>query len=167
MPIEMAVLTFDGTHAAERELSVLRASRDDAWLGEVAVLEHHAGGRYSMKATSPGYRDKDHLAAAAATGGLTGLCLGAIARPLGLISWSSMAGLTGAALRDTGRPGAFGPLVDRVKDALPRGSSALILVAEPALAELLISVVGPRARVSRQLLTDEQVERLIEAAVAS
>src|SRR6185436_4967321 len=131
MAIEMAVLTLDGTHAAEQELSVLRASRDDAWLGELAVLEHHAGGRYSMKTTSPDCGDRDHVAATAAIGGLTGLCLGAIARPLGLIFWSPMAALPGAALRDDGRPGAFGSLVDRVKDALPRGSSALILVAEP------------------------------------
>jgi uncharacterized membrane protein len=167
MPFEMAVLTLDGTHAAEHELSVLRASRDDVWLNEVAVLQHHAGGRYSMKATSPNYGDKDRVAAAATIGGLTGLCLGAIAGPLGLIFWSSLGALTGGALGDSRRPGAFGPLVDQVKDALPRGSSALILVAEPSTAEVLISVVGPGARVSRQRLTDEQVEHLIEAAVAT
>ena len=167
MSMEMAVLAFEGTHSAERELSVLRASRDDAWLSEVAVLEHHVGGRYSMKATSPDYGEKDHVAAGAAIGGLTGLCLGAIAGPLGLIFWSSMGALTGGALGDSGRAGAFDPLVDQVKGALPQGSSALILVAKGSTAEELISAVGPGARVSRQQLTDEQVEHLSEAAVAS
>lgn len=44
MSMEMAVVTFDGTHGAEHELSALRASRDDACLNDVAVLEHHLGG---------------------------------------------------------------------------------------------------------------------------
>ena len=167
MPMEMAVITFEGTHTAEHELSALRASRDDAWLNEVAVLEHHLGGRYSMKATSPDYGEKDHVAAGATVGGLTGLCLGAIAGPLGLIFWSTMGAVTGSALGDTGRPGAFDPLVNQVKDALPHNSSALILVAEPSTAEELISAVGPGARASRQQLTDEQVEHLSDAAVAS
>ena len=49
------------------------------------MLEHHVGGRYSMKATSPDYGEKDHVAAGATVGGLTALCLGAIAGPLRLI----------------------------------------------------------------------------------
>ncbi|HEY6695718.1 MAG TPA: hypothetical protein VI006_22890, partial [Solirubrobacteraceae bacterium] len=68
----MAVITFEGTHNAERALSGLRASRDDAWLTEVAVLEHHLGGRYSMKATTPEYGEKGHVGAGATAGGLTG-----------------------------------------------------------------------------------------------
>ena len=82
MPIEMAVVTFEGTHTAERELSGLRASRDDAWLTEVAVLEHHRGGRFSMKATTPDYGEKGHVGAGASMGGLTGLALGATAQAL-------------------------------------------------------------------------------------
>ena len=35
MSMEMAVVSFDGTHTAEQKLSSLRASRDDAWLVEV------------------------------------------------------------------------------------------------------------------------------------
>ena len=61
MPMEMAAIAFDGTYAAEGELSNLRVSRVDPWLSEVAVLEHHHSGRYSMKATSPDYGDRDHV----------------------------------------------------------------------------------------------------------
>ena len=53
MPVEMVAVAFDGTHTAEKELSDLRTARTDPWLEEVAVLEHHKGGRFSMKATSP------------------------------------------------------------------------------------------------------------------
>ncbi len=123
MPMEMAAIAFDGTYAAEGELSNLRVSRVDPWLSEVAVLEHHHSGRYSMKATSPDYGDRDHV-------------------------------------------GAFDPLVDEVKDALPDGTSALILVADNPTAEEFVSAVRARNRqVIRHELTDEQVEQLKQAAI--
>ena len=167
MPMEMAVVTFDGTNEAEHALSSLRASRDDAWLEDVAVLEHHRGGRFSMKATTPDYGEKGHVGAGASIGGLTGLAMGAIAGPLGIVFWSTMGAVTGGALGDTGSKGPFDPLVDQVKDALPRNSSALILVAEPSTAEEFISAAGEDRQVTRQQLTDEQVENLEQAAVAS
>ena len=167
MSMEMAVITFDGTHNAEQALSGLRASRDDAWLTEVAVLEHHRGGRYSMKATTPDYGEKGHVGAGATIGGLTGLALGTIAGPLGILFWGTMGAMTGGVAGDTGSAGAFDPLVEQVKDALPRNSSALILVAEPSTAEEFIAAAGADRQVSRQQLTDEQVEELSQAAVPS
>ncbi len=166
MPMEMAVVTFEGTHTAESQLSGLRASRDDVWLAEVAVLEHHRGGRFSMKATTPDYGEEGHVGAGASIGGLTGLMLGAIAGPLGILFWGTMGAVTGGALGDTARAGAFDPLVDQVKAALPRNSSALILAAETPTAEELIAAVDSSGEVSRQQLTDEQVEQLSAAAVA-
>lgn len=167
MSMEMAVVAFEGTNTAEQRLSSLRASQDDAWLHEVSVLEHHRGGRFSMKATTPDYGEEGHVGAGASIGGLTGLALGAIAGPLGLIFWGTMGAAAGGAAGDTGRVGAFDPLVEQVKDALPRNSSALILVAEPSTAEELTSAVGAGGQVSRQQLTDEQVEQLNDAALAN
>ena len=167
MSVEMAVITFDGTHNAEQALSALRASRDDAWLTEVAVLEHHRGGRYSMKATTPDYGEKGHVGAGATMGGLTGMALGTIAGPLGILFWGTMGAMTGGVAGDTGSTGVFDPLVEQVKDALPRNSSALILVAEPSIAEELIAAAGADRQVSRQQLTDEQIEELSQAAVPS
>ncbi len=51
--LEMVSVTYDGAHAAERALSDLRAERDDAWLSEVSIIEHHNDGRYSVKAKNP------------------------------------------------------------------------------------------------------------------
>ena len=166
MSMEMAVITFDGTHTAEHALSALRSSRDDAWLTEVAVLEHHRGGRFSMKATTPDYGEKGHVGAGATVGGLTGLALGAIPGPLGLLFWGTMGTVTGAAAGDTGSAGTFDPLVEQVKDALPRNSSALILAAEPSAAEEFIAAAGADRQVSRQQMTDAQVEQLSQVAVA-
>ena len=167
MPVEMVAVTFDGTHTAEKELSDLRTSRTDSWLDEVAVLEHHKGPRYSMKATSPDYGDESHVGAGIALGGGTGLLLGMIAGPLGLIFWGTMGALTGAAAGSR-EPNAFDPIVDEVKEALPHDTSALILVAENPTAEALVSAVGRDGRQTlRQEMTDEQVRQLKQAAMAA
>jgi uncharacterized membrane protein len=166
MSVEMAAVVFDKTHSAESALSALRGSRQDSWLNDVAVLEHHPGGRYSVKATSPEYGEADHVGAGIAIGGGTGLLLGMIAGPLGLIFWTTMGAITGGAAGASGQAGAFDPIVDQVKAVLPHGSSALILVAENATAEEFVSAVeGDRRQVVRQDLTDEQVEQLENAAV--
>ena len=131
------------------------------------MLEHHKGTRYSMKATSPDYDEKDHVGAGIAIGGGTGLLLGMIAGPLGLIFWGTMGALTGGAA-GSHEPGAFDPIVEEVKEALPHGTSALILVAEEPTAEKLASAVGNHGRKTiRQEMTDEQVTQLREAAVAA
>lgn len=168
MSVEMTAVAFDGAHTAEKELSAVRTSRDDPWLTEVAVLEHHLGGRFSMKATSPAYGDEDHTGAGMAFGGATGLLLGTIAGPLGIVLWGTTGAVAGGALGAPEQTGPFDPLVEQVKDALPHNSSALILVAENATAEELVSAVGARGRqVLRQDLTDEQVEELQQAAVTA
>jgi uncharacterized membrane protein len=166
MSVEMAAVAFDGAHTAERELSALRSSREEAWLTDVALLEHHVGGRFSMKATSPDYGDEDHVGAGIALGGGTGLLLGMIAGPLGLLFWGTIGAIGGAAIGGSDEAGAFAPLVEQVKDALPHNTSALILVADNATAEKLVSAVGARGRQTiRQDLTDEQVAQLTQAAV--
>jgi uncharacterized membrane protein len=168
MSLEMTAVTFDGTHAAEQELSALRTARNDPWLIEVAVLEHHASGRYSVKATSADYGEEDHVRAGMAIGAGTGLLLAMIGGPLGILLWTAVGAVAGGAFGSAGRPGAFDPVVEQVKDALPRSTSALILVAERPTAEELISAVGAKSRkVLRQPLTDEQVGQLTQAAVRS
>jgi len=166
MAVEMAAVTFDGTHTAEQELSALRTSRKDPWLIEVAVLEHHASGRYSVKATSADYGEENHARAGIAIGAGTGLLLAMIGGPLGILLWTAVGALAGGAFASAGRPGPFDPLVEQVKEALPDSTSALILVAETATAQELVSAVGGKGRqVIRQALTDEQVDQLTHAAV--
>ena len=166
MPVEMAAVAFDGTHTAEKELSALRTSRRDPWLIEVAVLEHHASGRYSVKATSAEYGEESHVRAGIAIGGGTGLLLAMIGGPLGILLWTAVGAVAGGAFASAGRPGPFDPLVGQVKKALPDSTSALILVAETATAEELVSAVGAKGRqVLRVALTDEQVNELTHAVV--
>ena len=166
MPVEMEAVVFDGTHTAERELSDLRLSRPDPWLTEVAVLERHASGRFSMKATSPEYVDEEHVGRGIALGGGTGLLLGLIGGPLGLLFWGAMGAITGGAIgAASSAGGVFQPLVDEVRDALPSGSSALMLVAEKPTADKLVAAVGSHGRqVIEHPMSEEQVEQLTQAA---
>ncbi len=157
--LEMIAVTFDGAHAAERQLSDLRDSRKDEWLSEVSLLEHDSDGRYSVKAKNPSV-DKSHAGKGAALGGLTGLFIGAIGGPFGLLLWGSLGALTGSAV-GVGHESAFKPMVDELKARLAPDASMLVLVGEsPALDSLQSAVDAPPNRVLRQALTSAQAQEL-------
>ena len=159
--LEMIAITFDGAHAAERQLSDLRESRKDEWLSEVSLLEHDSDGRYSVKAKNP-HVDKSHAGKGAAIGGLTGLFVGAIGGPFGLLLWGSLGALTGSAV-GVGHESPFKPMVDELKARLAPDASMLVLVGEtPALDSLQSAVDAPPNRVLRQALTSAQARELSE-----
>ena len=124
--LEMVAITFDGAHAAERSLSELRATRDDPWLSEVSIIEHDTDGRYSVKAKNPDVEDR-HAGKGAAIGGLTGLFIGAIGGPFGLVLWSGTGALAGGAI-GAGKESAFLPMVEDLKARVAPGASMLVLV---------------------------------------
>jgi uncharacterized membrane protein len=159
--LEMIAVTFDGAHAAERQLSDLRDTRKDEWLSEVSLLEHDADGRYSVKAKNPSI-DKSHAGKGAAMGGLTGLFIGAIGGPFGLLLWGSLGALTGSAM-GVGHESAFKPMVDELKSRLAPDASMLVLVGEsPALDSMQSAIDPPPNRVLRQALTSDQARELSE-----
>jgi uncharacterized membrane protein len=161
--LEMVAITFDGAHVAERTLSELREKRQDPWLAEVAIVEHDVDGRYSVKAKNPDV-DKDKTGKGAAIGGLTGLFVGAIGGPFGLLLWSSVGALTGAGI-GASKESAFLPMVERLKARLAPGASMLVLVGEtPALNGLESAVGAPPDNVLREPLTSEQAEELAESS---
>jgi uncharacterized membrane protein len=161
--LEIVAVTLDGAHAAERALSDLRATRDDPWLAEVSIIEHDTDGRYSVKAKNPDVEDR-HAGKGAAIGGLTGLFVGAIGGPFGLILWSGTGALAGGAI-GAGKESAFLPMVDGLKARLAPGASMLILVGEtPALDGLVSAVGADDSSVLRQPLTSEQANELTNAA---
>lgn len=160
--LETVAVTYDGAHAAERALSELRAERDDEWLSEVSIIEHHADGRYSVKAKNPKV-EETHAGSGAAIGGLTGLFVGAIGGPLGLFFWSGIGAMTGGAI-GASRESAFLPLVEEYKAAIPPGASSLILVGETATLDSFVKTLeAPASQTLRRSLTSEQARELSEA----
>jgi len=161
--LEMVAITFDGGHVAERTLSDLRAARDDPWLSEVAVVEHGVDGRYSVKAKNPDV-DETKSGKGAAIGGLTGLFVGAIGGPFGLLLWSGIGAGTGAAIGES-KESAFLPVVEELKAKLPPDSSLLALIGEtPALDGMESAVGAPPRNVLRRTLTSDQAKELADSA---
>jgi uncharacterized membrane protein len=160
--LELAAITCDGAQTAERQLADLRATREDNWLGEVSILEHDSDGRYSVKAKNPSVGDR-HAGKGAAWGGLTGLAVGAIGGPLGLVRWSTTGADAGAAL-GAKKESAFMPLVEEFKVRLAPGASMMVLVGETqALDSFVAAVNADTSAVHRQALTSEQAEELSNA----
>lgn len=157
--LEMVAITFDGAHAAERTLSELRETRVDPWLSEVSILEHDTDGRYSVKAKNPAI-DEHHTGKGAALGGLTGLFIGAIGGPFGLVLWSTTGAWAGAAI-GAGEESAFLPMVEELKSRLAPGASMLVLVGETLALDGLVSAVeAPASDVLRRPLTSDQAAEL-------
>jgi hypothetical protein len=147
MPLELAAVTFDGAFTADRELKNLRVSRLDSWVGEIAVLEHHDGGMYFTRATSPDYGVMAYAS-----------------RPPVVALIDVILAWTGA-IGSAQTPGPFGVLADLVRALLPADTSALMLVAESTAAEEFVSAVATcGGQVGRRELSDEQVKQLRLAA---
>ena len=161
--LEMLAITYDGAHAAERELSDLRANQDDPWLSEVSIIEHGTDGRYSVKAKNPDV-DKSHTGSGAAIGGLTGVFIGAIGGPFGLFLWGTLGALTGAAV-GAGKESPFKLTVDALKANLAPGASMMVLVGDtPALDGLTAATGATDDQIIREPLTSEQAAELTKAA---
>jgi uncharacterized membrane protein len=161
--LEVVSAKYDGAHAAERALSDLRAERDDVWLSEVSIIEHGSDGRYSVKAKNPDVGETQ-AGSGAAIGGLTGLFIGAIGGPLGLLFWGGLGAMTGAAA-GASRDSAFLPMVEELKAAIPPGASALILVGETETLNGFVKTLNvPESQTIRHSLTSEQARELSEAS---
>ena len=160
--LEVLAITYDGAHTAEKQLSDLRATRNDEWLGEVSLIEHDSDGRFSVKAKNPAVADR-HAGKGAAVGGLTGLFVGAIGGPLGLVLWGTVGALAGGSI-GAGKESAFMPLVTDFEALLSPGASMLVLVGEtPVLDELVAAVGADPSAVTRRNLTSAQAQELSEA----
>ena len=160
--LEVVAITFDGAQAAERRLSELRASRDDEWLGEVSIIEHDRDGRYSVKAKNPAVGDR-HAGKGAAIGGLTGLFVGALGGPLGLVLWSGTGALIGGSV-GASKESAFMPLVEEFEDRLALDASMQVLVGEMPALDALVAAIGPNPEaVMRRALTSGQAAELSRA----
>jgi uncharacterized membrane protein len=161
--LEMAAIGYDGAHMAENVLSDLRSKRTDAWLSEISIIEHDADGRYSVKAKNPKVGE-GHIGSGAALGGLTGVFVGLIGGPLGLLFWGAIGAITGGSI-GASKESAFKPLVDELEDRLPTDASMLLLVGETQAIDDLITATGAAGdQLLRRPLNSEQAKELREAA---
>jgi hypothetical protein len=137
--MEICVLKFDDTHEAEDDLGPKLEQYGDSepWIHEVAVVSRPLVGRIKISGTfldhSLKYREGDLTKAAGDVGAYTGYVVSNFFGPL----LSPLAALEGQAETEDVAADLEEDLFrfEDVKGKLPRGSSALVLVADPEICD--------------------------------
>lgn len=175
--MQICILGFEGSHAADDAyVEVLELEgQDNRWLLEVGVIARPRVGRLRVGVTFPDgetatLHEGDLAKAGADLGRLTGYYVSALAGPFGS---SMFAVAEGASARRS-----LGSEADRrlfhmgdLETALPRDSSALVLVAEDDACDALVRMFAPyspmviRGQVEPELRARlEALERRVQQA---
>ena len=163
--MELAVVRCKGPSSAELAFGEARdRAGDEAWTHEVALLEHHHNGRIALFGTVVGHyisADEEHHASqkGAALGGIIGALLGAPLGPPGFAAGLVAGGVLGA---EVGNPDETEPepgvLVGDLRDVVPEGSSAIVLIAESSHVDAMLSALGDAgADTVRRTLSDAEL----------
>ena len=174
MSLGIAIAHYKGEGTAVEVYSAAKGAAPTApWLAEVGFVEHHHSGRLLLRGVFAGhYLDVDEndrisekgAGAGAVAGGLVGALLGPAGIAVGLVVGGAL-----GSHASTGSTGEDEPqaLAERLRTAVPKSSSALVLIAQDADVTDMLTAVGESAEsVIRQTLSDEQAAEL-EASLSS
>jgi hypothetical protein len=164
--MDLCLLKFDGSHAAEDALNEVTDEIGDRtpWLHEVGVLARPLVGRIKVVATFPDgkshtFHEGDLAETVSDLGAYTGYYVSALAGPLGSMIGSVNAGLAANSLGSEAEQRLF--RLDEVKKALSRNSSVLALIAEPKICDEMVKTFKKYSpTVVRRNVADELRERL-------
>jgi uncharacterized membrane protein len=174
--LDLALIRFDGEGVAVNRYAAARdgASKGhDRWMRDVGFVERHHNGRLLIRGTFAGhYLDVDEgdrvsqegAGRGAATGGIVGVLLGPPGIAVGLV----VGGFTGAHVGHTqeveDEPEA---LAEQLREAVPRGSSAIVMFAPAPEVDELLAALGEGAQdVVRRTLADSEAAAL-EASLSA
>jgi uncharacterized membrane protein len=171
--VDAVVRAFDHVEGAERAYASARdRTPAAAWLAKVAFVEVHRHGRIVVRGTIAGhYVDIDDegdligrdTAVGAITGALVGFAFGPPGWAAGLVLGGTVGGLEEAESHITT---LRGPAFDEIRKDVPVNSSAVVLVAEAADVDAMVSAFeGTPGRLTRYRLSPEAYGEL-EKAVA-
>ena len=153
----------------------MRERADDAdWTHEVALLEHHHNDRITLHGTVAGRYvsadEEDHVSQkGAAVGGIIGGLLGMPLGPPGFAAGLVAGGVLGAevASPDETEPEP-GLLVEDLRGAVPKGSSAIVLIAESGhVDDMLATLDEAGADTVRRTLSETELSAIEEAVRSS
>jgi uncharacterized membrane protein len=167
--LDFALAQFEGEGTAvQRYAAAKDRSGDDArWTHEVGFVEHRHSGRLVLRGTFAGhYLDVDEsdrvsqkgAGEGAVAGGLVGALLGPPGIALGLVVGGVIGSKAGTSSDTEAEPQV---LADQLRAAVPRSSSAVVLIAAAADVDEMLAALGDSAQgVTRQTLTADQVAEL-------
>ena len=163
---EVGVIAFADSESAGRVVDGLREMGATHLVNDVSLIEHHQNGRFSVHAYSQETSRGAKIGAGAVVGTLFGaLLLGPFGLVLGLVGGGAVgASLGGRNPHDLGLSDTF---VEELRDALPSGSSAVLIAGEPEQVDEMMGHVHKTgavvAKELREPLTDEQSKAIREA----
>jgi uncharacterized membrane protein len=176
MALEIAILSFAGVNSAAEAFAAARerSSAGASWPREVGFVEHHADGHLVLRGTFAGhYVDVDealHVSErGAAEGWAAGAAIGALLGPLGFAVGLVAGGAIGSQLAKPSESDPEPqPLSDRLRIAVPRSGSAIVLIAEAHdIDELLAATRESGAHALRKALTAGEAAALRTSLDAS
>ena len=165
MSLDVAVAQFDGEGTAVRRYAAAREGpgADPPWTNKVGFVEHHRNGRLLLRGTFAGhYLDVDEsdrvsqkgAGEGAVAGGLVGALLGPVGIAVGLTLGTVVGSRAGKTDELEAEPEA---LADQLRAAVPRSSSAIVLIADPPDVDEMVAALDAGAHgITRQTLTPEQ-----------
>jgi uncharacterized membrane protein len=173
--LDLAMIRFDGqgtavtTYAAARDRSSKPGvQRTEAqWTRDVGFVERHHNGRLLLRGTFAGhYLDVDEgdrlsqkgAGEGAATGGLLGVLAGPPGIALGLMIGAYVGTHLANAQEVEDEPE---PLAERLREAVPRESSAIVMIAPAPEVDEMLTALGEGAQdIIRRTLTDGETDAL-------
>jgi uncharacterized membrane protein len=177
MALDFALVSFEGVNSAAEAFAVARGSSGAAarWTSEVGFVEHHENGHLVLRGTFAGhYVDVDEALHVSERGTEEGAAVGAVigtlvAGPLGLAVGSVTGGIIGS---QRGKPSEADAepeqLAERLRAAVPRSGSAIVLIAEANEVDAMVAAIGEiSGQVLRKALTPEEAAEVQASLRAS
>jgi hypothetical protein len=170
--LDVGVARFSGIDAAERAFAEARDRDPGAgWIGEAAFVEVHRDGRIVIRGSVAGhYVDVDgegdvigrDTGIGAVLGAALGLLLGPPAFAAGVVGGATVGG-TVEARRG---PAPAGAAVDAIREQVPVGSSAVVVVSDSERVEAMSKALGEAAEKFEHYLLTPQAEAELRSALA-
>jgi uncharacterized membrane protein len=177
MGLDFALLSFDGVNSAAETFAAARdrAGPPAPWTSKVGFVEHHDSGKLVLRGTFAGhYVDVDEALHVSERGAAEGAGVGAVigillAGPLGLavgtVSGATIGSQVGEPAETDAEPE---PLAERLRAAVPRSGSAIVLIGEAKEVDEMIAAIGEaNAQVIRKALSPEEATLVQESLSAS
>jgi uncharacterized membrane protein len=175
MSLDLAMIRFDGQGTAVRRYATARdrsskpglQRTEGRWTRDVGFVERHHNGRLLLRGTFAGhYLDVDEgdrlsqkgAGEGAASGGLLGVLLGPPGIAVGLLIGALVGGHLGNPEEVEAEPAA---LAERLRDAVPRESSAIVMIAPAPEVDEMLTALGEDAQdITRRTLADAETAAL-------
>ena len=167
MAPDFVLSSFDGVNSAAEAFAAARGRSGSGarWTSEVGFVEHHDNGHLVLRGTFAGhYVDTDEALhtseRGAGEGALTGAVIGTLlAGPLGFAVGTVIGGTVGSQVgKPSERDAKPEPLAERLRAAVPRSGSAIVLIAQAGDVDEMIAALGAGAgQLTRRALTDDEI----------